>query len=118
MTNRKIMRIREQSKRWKKENPEKVKIQRIRYLDKKLRKRIEKNPKYLDKLKGNLLLDFDKLTRLLFKDKLKRECKNCGSKEDLHIHHKKYIFPIKEEDLVVLCRRCHVLEHQRINPKF
>lgn len=108
----------EQSRRYRKKHPEKIKAQRIRYLDKQLRKRIEEEPAYLDKLKGKLLSDFDRLTRLMFKDKLERKCQDCGSIEDLNIHHKQYKFPIVKEDLVVLCRRRHVLEHQRVHPKF
>lgn len=109
---------REQNRKWRKKYPEKVKIQRMKYLDRKLKKKIVKDPSYLDKLKGKLLSDFDRLTRLMFKDKLERKCQNCDSFEDLHIHHKQYKYPIVKEDLVVLCRRCHILEHQRIHPKF
>ena len=109
---------REQTKRYRKRHPEKVKEMRIKYLDRKLQKRIEKDNSYLDKLKGKLLSDFDRLTRLMFRDKLEKECQDCGSFEDLHIHHKQYKYPIVKKDLVVLCRRCHHLEHQRVHPKF
>lgn len=118
MKERQRMLRREQNKRWRKKYPKKVKEMRVKYLDKKLQKRIKEDSSYLDKLKGKLLSDFDRLTRLIFKDKLERKCKNCGSFEDLHIHHKQYKYPIVKEDLVVLCRRCHMLEHQRIHPKF
>ncbi|KKN58838.1 hypothetical protein LCGC14_0548440 [marine sediment metagenome] len=109
---------REQRIRYRKKYPEKVKEERRKYLDRKLQKRIKEEPSYLYKLKGKLLSDFDRLTRLTFKDKLEMKCKNCGSLKDLHIHHKQYKYPIVEEDLVVLCRPCHILEHQRVHPKF
>jgi len=109
---------REQKRRYRKRHPEKVAEQRIKYLDRKIKKRIKQDPTYLDKLKGKLLSDFDRLTRLIFKDKLGTQCKNCGSITDLHIHHKQYRIPIVKEDLVLLCRKCHHLEHQRVHPKF
>jgi len=118
MNERQRMLSREQNKRYRKKYPEKVKEQKRKYLDRKLQKRIKEDPKYLDKLKGKLLMDFDRLTRLMFRDKLERKCQDCGSIEDLHIHHKQYKYPIVKKDLVVLCRRCHHLEHQRIHPKF
>ena len=109
---------REQRRRYNKRHPEKVKEHRMKYLDRKLQKRIKENPNYINKLKGKLLGDFNRLTRLMFKDKLERKCQDCGSFEDLHIHHKQYKYPIVKKDLVVLCRRCHHLEHQRVHPKF
>jgi len=115
---RRRIKRREQHKRYRKKYPEKLKEERIRYLDRKIQKRIEQDATYLDKLKGKLLMDFDRLTRLMFKDKLPRKCKECSSIEDLNIHHIQYKYPIVEKDLVVLCGRCHVLEHQRIHPKF
>ncbi len=114
----KAERKREENRRWRRKYPEKVKEMRISYLDRKLLKRIKKDSKYLDKLKGKLLSDFDRLTRLIYKDKLEKKCSDCDSFEDLHIHHKQYKYPIVKEDLVVLCRKCHILEHQRTHPKF
>ena len=106
----------EQRRRYRKKYPEKVKEQRIKYLDRKIQKHIEKDPTYLFKLKEKLLQDFDRLTRLIYKDKLPRECAKCHSKEDLHIHHKRYVYPIKKSDLKVLCRECHTTEHHKIHP--
>lgn len=62
--------------------------------------------------------EFSRLTRCLFDNKLPKICKNCGELEDLQIHHINYDYPIKKKYLVRLCRRCHVLEHQRLHPKF
>ncbi len=106
----------EQRRRYRQKYPEKVKEQRRRYYDKKIRERLKKEPKHLDKLKGRLLHQFDRLTRLTFGDKLGRICKECGEERDLHIHHIRYVYPIKESDLKVLCRGCHILEHQKIPP--
>ena len=103
-----------QNRTWKQRHPEMVKQQRIRYLDKKIHKEIDENPEYLDKLKGKLLYEFDRLTRLMFKSVLPDFCENCGATEDLHIHHKQYVYPIVKEDLIRLCRRCHIEEHQKV----
>lgn len=104
----------EQRRRYRKKYPEKLKQQRRRYLDKKIRKKIEENPTYKIKLEKELLHKFTRLTRLLFKDKLPKICEECESEEDLQIHHKVYKYPIKIKDLKILCRKCHVTEHQRI----
>ena len=39
----------------------------------------------------------------------KRECRACGSKKNLNLHHKTYarLGNEKDIDLVVLCRTCH-----------
>lgn len=103
---------REQRQRWRKKYPEKVKEQRIKYLDRKFKK----NPDSIKKLQGRILQEFDKLTRLTFDDLMPRYCEICGSTDDLHIHHKQYVLPIVKKDLQRLCRRCHVLEHQKITP--
>ena len=90
------MTVAEQNKRYRKKHPEIIKKCRINYSRK------------------QLLIHFSKLTRLLFKDILPRKCFHCGSKEDLHIHHKEYRYPIRETDLIVLCRSCHREEHQKL----
>jgi 5-methylcytosine-specific restriction endonuclease McrA len=64
------------------------------------------------------LCDFRKLTRLLFNDKLPKECEECGVKDShavLHIHHLKYKFPIEREDLMRLCMSCHSFYHKKID---
>ena len=40
-------------------------------------------------------------------------CSQCKSKKDLHVHHKTYANLGNEpmEDLVILCRDCHYVEH-------
>lgn len=103
----------EQRKRYKLRHPEKIREQKIRYLDKKVKEKFLNDPNYKKKLEYELLQKFNKLTRLLFKDKLVKHCQKCSSTSDLHIHHKKYCYPILEKDLQVLCRRCHILEHQK-----
>ena len=59
---------------------------------------------------------FCRLTRLLFDNKLPRECKLCKSFLDIHIHHIRYRYPIKRCDIVRLCHRCHITIHQMIEP--
>lgn len=48
------------------------------------------------------------------------KCERCGSKKGLQVHHKSYenVFNETPDDLVVLCFRCHQLEHiDLIKPK-
>lgn len=46
------------------------------------------------------------------------KCQICGAKHDLHIHHNCYDHHGQEhkhlEDLVVLCKDCHTLFHQKL----
>jgi hypothetical protein len=102
----------EQCRRWRRKYPEKVREQKRKYLERK----ILKNPDNLKHIQDRILQDFDRLTRLTFKDKLPTYCEICGSVEELHIHHKRYAYPIIRDDLIRLCARCHRLEHQKINP--
>ncbi len=102
----------ETDKAWRKRNPEKVREQARRYR--------KKHPEIIKKnriryYKKQIHIHFCRLTRLLFKEILPKKCFNCGSKEDLHIHHKEYRYPIREIDLLVLCRSCHTEEHQKLD---
>ena len=106
----------QQKKLYNQRHPEKVKEQRKRYLDRKIKKRIEEEPEYLNKLSGRLLSEFDKLTRLLYDSQLPRYCEICGGITDIQIHHMQYIYPIQLKHLIRLCRRCHNLEHQKLHP--
>lgn len=94
--------------------------QRIRYLTKRIKIRLEENPHHLKVMKGDEKQEFQRLARLMFKHKLPRLCADCGMTfdGDLQMHPKVYRFPILKRHLVVLCRTCHVLEHQRLIPKF
>ncbi len=54
-----------------------------------------------------------------FKNKNKRRCFICRSKEKLDVHHKRYylngesiLFKERDRDLRVLCRRCHDFIHK------
>ncbi len=42
-----------------------------------------------------------------------RKCERCGSKSNIQVHHLTYknIFNEEPEDLEVVCRKCHKLEH-------
>jgi 5-methylcytosine-specific restriction endonuclease McrA len=108
------MSLKEQRSRYRKKYPEKVKEHRKKYLFKKLLKKIEQNPDILKQKEERLIQDFCRLTRLTFENILPKQCENCGSTEDLQIHHKQYKFPIIKEDLIRLCRKCHIEEHQKI----
>lgn len=100
----------EQRARYKAKHPEKVRAEKRAYLDRKFRN----DPERMKKLEGKIRSEFGKLTRLMYDEVLPKSCENCGATEDLHIHHKRYVYPIEREDIVRLCRRCHVEWHQRI----
>jgi len=104
----------EQNRRWRSKYPEKVKAQRIRYLDKK----IKNNPEEFKAFENKFRQMFNKLTRLMFNDELPKFCAVCGSFDDLQIHHIRYVYPIIKKDIVRLCSRCHIEEHQKTNPYF
>lgn len=78
---------------------------------------VSNSPSLPKKVKiGNYTKDqFLTLTRLLFNDILPKQCEMCGSKENLHIHHKKYNLPIIKEDLLRVCRSCHLEIHHGKN---
>lgn len=99
-----------QRKRYRDKYPEKVKEQKRKYLDRK----IKNNPELIEKANDKLRHYFNTLTRILFNDVLPKWCAVCGTNDDLHIHHKRYVYPINETDLVRLCRRHHVEEHQKV----
>jgi len=44
-------------------------------------------------------------------------CEHCGAKRNVEPHHVDYknLYDVILDDLITLCRRCHVLEHERIN---
>ena len=88
----------------------------MRYADKKLRLAIENNPNVLLKEDAKLRHQLAKLTRILYDGELPPRCEECGSARNLQIHHIRYAYPIKKEDLMRLCMQCHVLEHQKIYP--
>lgn len=107
----------EQRRRYRKKHPEIIKEQRRKYLDKQLRKKIKENPNVLEDLKIKLLTQFTRLTRLMYFGKLGNCCQYCKADEDLHIHHIRYRYPIVKEDLLLLCRKCHVEEHKKMTVK-
>lgn len=49
-----------------------------------------------------------------------RQCQRCGSRRELQAHHLHYrnIFAERPEDLVCLCRSCHLAEHGRMVEPF
>lgn len=56
------------------------------------------------------------------KEKLRQcgcKCQICGAKNNLHVHHNSYIHHGDEynhlEDLIVLCKECHNLFHQKLH---
>ena len=48
--------------------------------------------------------------RKLFLELCNYECELCGGKTKLQVHHKNYnnIFNEEKEDVIVLCRECHI----------
>jgi len=43
------------------------------------------------------------------------KCQKCGSRKNLHVHHKTYdnLGCERDEDLTVLCKKCHFAEHRK-----
>ena len=102
----------EQKRRWRIKYPEKVREERRKYLERK----ILKNPENLKHIHDRILQDFDRLTRLTFGEVLPKVCEMCGKTENLHIHHKQYVYPIVKEDLMRVCIHCHMFIHNQILP--
>lgn len=106
----------EQRRRYRRKYPDKLREQKKRYLDKMFKKKLDDDPEYFIVIEKRLKMLFCKLTKMFFDDVLPKECYVCKSTEDLQIHHIRYCYPVQEKDIVRLCRRCHVLEHQKITP--
>ncbi len=51
--------------------------------------------------------------------KLNPNCEQCGSKTKIEPHHLQYknLYDVTVEDLQTLCRKCHKLEHLKIENK-
>jgi len=92
--------------------------ERIAYLTRRFDKLFKEDSNF-DVLKDKRIRgDFTRLTRLLFDSVLPRKCAECGTIHELQIHHRKYRYPIIEEDLTRLCKRDHHEEHQKIIRKY
>ncbi len=113
----------EKAKKWRKNNPDKVKAyQDMRYKRdiKKIRKYnkewCKKNGDKIIKQKRNWEannLEYVKIcrkTRYLF-NHLKKKCQECGETKDIHFHH---LEPIAVDNFKILCRRCHRIEHNKL----
>ena len=101
-----------QRQRYREKYPDRIKEQRRKHLEKKFAQKVGAVEFLEKRMRG----DFCRLTRLMFDDVLEKKCASCGTERDLQIHHRQYRLPIVQEDLVRLCRRCHVEEHQRVPP--
>lgn len=62
--------------------------------------------------------DYWKKRKVEFKSKTYKRCFVCRSKENLHVHHKRYwdkngsiLFREKHTDLRLLCKTCHFYIH-------
>jgi hypothetical protein len=55
-----------------------------------------------------------KISEIFIKSKSSK-CELCGSKEGLHIHHKKYT--IDFNDWQLLCKKCHLIIHPHTYPQ-
>ena len=90
---------------WQRENRDKVRAYRKKsYWTWRREKTLEENDRYFDKAKYNGLrqvrLEMDEYT-----------CQNCNSKENLHMHHKRYNDNIEIGDLITWCGSCHMKYH-------
>lgn len=71
-----------------------------------------------DRYREYLLSDEWKSIRLtIIEDR--EQCERCGSDYKLQIHHKNYdnIFNELDSDLELLCKRCHLLQHNLLKPR-
>lgn len=55
-----------------------------------------------------------KLTLLKFVLPFKKQCEECGSRKNLHIHHLRYP-AISLDDIQILCASCHHTKHRKGN---
>jgi hypothetical protein len=65
------------------------------------------------KKKGNKIENHRKVIRCRPWKRKAKECKECGSTQDLQLHHLDYKFPRKE---ITLCRTCHMKLHRKEIP--
>ncbi len=117
-------------KKWRKDNPKKVKAYRkMRYerdikkikayqkgyqeLNKEKFKESNKIKKRKQRLDGNY--KFRNKVRAYTNNHIKKKdsCEKCGASKNLEFHHLKYTFPVNEEDVFTLCRKCHRKIHQK-----
>ena len=42
-----------------------------------------------------------------------RNCEICNSNKNKEIHHKLYRFPTRKEDIIIVCKKCHVNEDKK-----
>jgi len=103
----------EDKRRWRKKYPEKVRAEKIRYYDKKMRE----NPEQVKAFELKFINMLRRLTRLLYPPSEKDVCSYCQTNKELEIHHLKYAYPIKKQDFEYLCRWCHNFkQHYQIPP--
>jgi len=92
--------IKEHNKIWKRNHKKEIRKQAKKYY--------HKNP---DRVRKQAVRDFTR--ELLKKGKFKRIiCLFCGSKKNLEFHHKDYNKP---KEIMVLCKKCHQEEHNRVS---
>lgn len=79
------------------------------------RKNYQQSPRFKEKRRLKDFARYSLRKQILERDKNK--CVYCGSSERLELHHKKYTR--KLEDVVTICKRCHLKIHNelKIKPK-
>ena len=77
------------------------------------RKRPKRYIDYFDYINGSLWT----YRKALYFEKHKRECRACGTKWNIQLHHLKYgnFGREKDRDLIVLCEPCHREFHLKFN---
>ena len=93
----------EQRKRYRENYPDRIREQRIRYLDKKL----ANDPEALRGFDKKLKKDFIRLTRLTLYNEIPKFCERCRIRAEIKILHLRYIYPIDKQNLIFLCENCH-----------
>lgn len=94
----------------------KKKIKKVKQSKKNKSKKVKTIPDYKKKYNAYLLSnDWAQLKIDLFNHR-GYSCEKCPTKNGLHVHHLHYdnIFKEEPEDLIILCAKCHRLEHKRL----
>lgn len=102
----------ENSARWKKENPEKSAIMNKKGV---LKFRTEKRERFNELMRNQYRKHKQKQIvrgsanyyRKKILEHFNHKCGNCGGEKHLEIHHKKYSKEFDLNDVSCLCRKCH-----------
>jgi len=105
-------RAKESYEKWKAKNPEYFKNYCKQWRQKNKEKVKDYGKKYLELNRENnklRCLAYRKLREQIINER--KKCEECGSEENLHLHHIQY--KNEREFLKLLCAKCHRREHEK-----